>query len=109
MLQALVADLGDEDLPILELLSRGETEDGIAAALRATGEDAERRVHRVNFAVLALVSATTSQPDMCGAKGAPERTVRALLQVVRSDYETLMAVYGEAPGCSGAAGPLEEP
>lgn len=96
MLQAPVADLGDEDLRVLELLSRGETEDGIAAALGTTGERVRRRLHRVNLAVLALVSATPSQVEAAGTEAVPEQTLRALLEVVHGGQETLMAVYGEA-------------
>lgn len=81
---------------MLELLSQGETEDDIAAALGATGEDVGRRVHRVKLAVLALVSATPSQPEAGGVEGEPERALPASLEVVHGDEEMLMAVYGEA-------------
>lgn len=93
---ASAVDLGDEDVRVLELLSRGETEDGIAAALGETGEDVGRRVHRVNLAVLALVAVAPSHLEAAGTEGEPEQTLRALLEVVHGDQETLMAVYGEA-------------
>ncbi|PZE67368.1 hypothetical protein DEJ27_12145 [Curtobacterium sp. MCPF17_018] len=52
----------------------------------------------MNLAVLGLLSATNSQPEVGGAEAAPEQTLRALLEALHGDQETSMAVYGEVAG-----------
>jgi len=95
--------LSETDVRVLELMSRGVTQDGIAAALGATSKSIRPRVLRVTDAVLELIQQEPSKPE-ASASVPPDGTEdlaledddAALLEAVRGDRDTLMAVLAEA-------------